>query len=170
MTLKLLGAVFVITGAGGFGFAMASAYRRTEQAFRQYLIALDYLECDLSFRLTPLPQLCRSAANAANGPVRALFLQLEQELECQIYPDVRSCTRAAIALTPCIPKELAEQFSDLGTTLGEFDLPGQLKGIRAAQERAHSYLNTLSSNRSGRLRSYQTLGLCAGAALAILFL
>ena len=31
-------------------------------------------------------------------------------------------------------------------------------------------LSRLETNRENRLRSYQTLGLCAGAALAILFL
>ena len=56
----------------------------------------------------------------------------------------------------------------LGQTLGRFDLPGQLKGIKAVQESCRRELARLERNRDARLRSYQTLGLCAGAALVIL--
>ena len=69
MTIKLMGAILVFTGCGGFGFAMASAHRREEQALGQLMLALEFMECDLSCRLTPLPQLCYSAANTASGQV-----------------------------------------------------------------------------------------------------
>lgn len=170
MTIKLIGAFLVFAGCGGFGFAMAAAHRREETALRQYLIALEFMECDLSCRLTPLPQLCRAAAGAVTGCVHTLLVRLAEELEAQVAPDAASCVRAAIVETPGLPDTLAEQFTELGASLGRFDLPGQLKGLRSAAARAKLSLDTLSENREGRLRSYQTLGLCAGAALAILFL
>lgn len=170
MTIKLIGAFLVFAGCGGFGFAMAASYRREEQAFRQYLIALEFMECELSCRLTPLPQLCRAAANAVNGSVHILLEALAKELEAQVAPDVTACARAAAASVAGLPDNLSQQFLELGNTLGRFDLPGQLKGLRSAAVRAKLTLDSLAENRTGRLRSYQTLGLCAGAALAILFL
>lgn len=170
MTFKLIGAVLVFAGCGGFGFARAASHRREEDALRQFLIALEFMECDLSCRLTPLPQLCRNAGNVTGGCVRAFFHLLAEELEAQVAPDAASCVRAAVAATPGLPETLAAQLSELGATLGRFDLPGQLKGLRAASARAKLALDALSENRDSRLRSYQTLGLCAGAALAILFL
>ena len=59
---------------------------------------------------------------------------------------------------------------NLGISLGRFDLPGQLQGIHTARGECQSALDRLCSNRDNRLRSYETLGLCAGAALAILLL
>ena len=58
----------------------------------------------------------------------------------------------------------------LGTTLGRFDLPGQLRGLEAAIRSAEEALRSIRDGAADRRRSYQTLGLCAGAAVAILFL
>ena len=48
------------------------------------------------------------------------------------------------------------------------ELPGQQKGFSLAMEQCRLVLEEMAQNRTGRLRSYQTLGLCAGAALALL--
>ena len=58
----------------------------------------------------------------------------------------------------------------LGRWLGRFDLDGQLKGLDAVRQECRRHLEELNNNREVRLRSYQTLGLCAGAAIAILFI
>ena len=57
-----------------------------------------------------------------------------------------------------------------GAYLGRFDLPGQKQGLEEVREACRMELEALGKNRETRLRSYGTLGLCAGAALAILFL
>jgi len=54
--------------------------------------------------------------------------------------------------------------------LGRFDLPGQLEGIQAVRKRCEESLESIRKNRNERLRSYQTLGVCAGAALAIILI
>ena len=59
---------------------------------------------------------------------------------------------------------------ELGRSLGNFDLNGQLRGIEAVRRQALEALQNSVKDRDQRIRSYQTLGLCAGAALAILLL
>ena len=53
-------------------------------------------------------------------------------------------------------------------TIGKFNVNGQIKGFSSVNEACKQHLHRLSEGRDTRLRSYQTLGLCAGAALAIL--
>ena len=53
--------------------------------------------------------------------------------------------------------------------MGRYDLEGQLQGIQTVKMECHGYLDELERHRAERLRSYQTLGLCAGAALVIIF-
>ncbi len=170
MTLKLIGAVLVFTGCGGFGFSMAAAHRREERELRQYLLALTYMEGELSYQMTSLPELCRSAAAIVTGPVHTLLLALTEELDAQTGADARMCMQTALAQRPDLPQSLRELLLELGQTLGQFDLPGQLRSLRSAMARTEQALSVLADNREQRLRSYQTLGLCAGAALAILFL
>ena len=59
---------------------------------------------------------------------------------------------------------------NLGNSLGLFELEGQIKGVESVRNDCAQQLKQLSHNDQLRLRSYQTLALCAGAALAIIFI
>ena len=149
MNAKWIGAIFVLVSCGGFGFSIAHGYRQRERLLHQLLNVLETMASELEYRLTPLPELSRKAARDTCGVLRDVFANLARELDWQSEPDAGSCMRAA--MDKC------------------HDLPGQLKGIKAVQESCRRELARLERNRDARLRSYQTLGLCAGAALVILF-
>ena len=167
--IRIIGACCIVTGCGGFGFSMAAASRREEEQLRVLLKAMEFMSCELSYRHTPLPTLCRAAAEGQRGIVPAFFLELAKELETRTAPDVQVCVYDALTrLDP--PKRIRRLLSDLGSTLGRFDLPGQLRGLEAAIRSTELTLRELREGAADRRRSYQTLGLCAGAAMAILFL
>ena len=170
MNIRILGAILVILGCGSFGFLVAAAHRREEQVLHQLLTALDYMQCELQYRLTPLPDLCRQAAANHRGTVRTVFYALAAELEDQISPDVERCMNAVLARVKDVPKLTREAMMELGHSLGRFDLEGQLTGLEVARQACRKGLEELRKDKPVRLRSYQTLGLCAGAALAILFI
>lgn len=169
MSSKWIGAVLVVFSCGGFGFGIAGGYRRRERLLRQLLGILETMESDLQYRLTPLPELARKAARDSGGVLRDVFLNLARELDWQSEPDASGCMRVAMDKCHDLPASLRRPLRQLGQTLGRFDLPGQLKGLKAVQDSCRRELMRLERNRDVRLRSYQTLGLCAGAALAILF-
>lgn len=170
MTLKIIGAICIICACGGMGFSMAAAYRREERALRQLMGVLDRMACELQYRLTPLPELCCSVAYDTHGVVGEVLMAITKELEAQVAPDASSCMRAAVDKVNRLPARVQNNLLMLGATLGRFDLQGQLKGIEGVREQCSRDLNALEQDRDVRLRSYQTLGLCAGCALAILFL
>lgn len=170
MSLKLLGAVCIVAGCGGAGFLQAVSHRRTECAFRQLQSALDYMACELQYRMTPLPELSKKTGNMVSGPVGKVFGGLAEELERQVSPEVRSCMGAVLDGVSELPPPVEKVLRDLSKSLGRFDLEGQLRGLEYAEENCRKALEQLEANRDVRLRSYQTLGLCAGAALAILLI
>ena len=170
MSLKLIGAMLIISGCGGFGFKISAAHVRQERTLRKLIGILDYMACELQYRLTPLPELCRQAAAESDGILRDIFLSLTHELEDQISPDVDRCMRAALSKTRNIPPITFNALVLLGRSLGRFDLDGQLKGLESVRQECRRNVEELNNNRDVRLRSYQTLGLCAGAAIAILFI
>ena len=170
MSIKLIGAALIVAGCGGVGFSMAAAHRREEKSLRQLIRALDYMGCELQYRLTPLPELCRCAASESGGAVSQALLHLAAELEAQIAPDAAACMNAAVSKTSGLPPRTRKNMQLLGVSLGQFDLQGQLTGLEAARKQCRRELDELSKDRDVRLRSYQTLGLCVGSALAILFL
>ena len=94
---------------------------------------------------------------------------LAGELENQITPDADSCMYAAISRVEDLPQRAGEALRMLGRSLGRFDLEGQLLGLEQIRSHCRRELERMSADRDQRVRGYQTLGICAGAALAILF-
>lgn len=169
MSVKWIGAILVVAACGGFGFLMASAYKREEKYLRQLTHLLEYMSWELEYRLTPLPELCVKAADQADQGIKTVFSSLANELEGQALPDVAHCMTAALSRVSQLPPLTREAFTQMGISLGQFDLSGQLKGLKTVEMFCRQEMDKLSQHREQRLRSYQTLGLCAGAALAILF-
>lgn len=169
MNAKWIGAIFVLGSCGGFGFSIAHGYRQRERLLQQLLAALEMMGAELEYRLTPLPELSRKAARDTSGVLRCVFLNLSRELNWQSEPDAGSCMRAAMDKCHDLPACLRRPLRLLGQTLGRFDLPGQLQGLKSVRDACQREISRLEQDRDVRLRSYQTLGLCAGAALVILF-
>lgn len=170
MIFRWLGACLIVVGCGGFGLIIASSYRKEMTTLKRLIAALDYMECELQFRMSALPDLCRQTAAESDGILKKIFHSLAAELEDQISPDVQQCMQSVLARTKNVPVQTSQCLSQLGNSLGRFDLQGQIKGLEAARRECRVKLNKMTVNADVRIRSYQTLGLCAGAALVILLM
>lgn len=170
MTIKILGAILILAACAGFGFMIAYHHRREISIMKKLICALDYLDCELQYRMYALPDLCRQTAAETDGLISHIFLRLANELEDQVSPDVRRCMHSVLAKTKDIPLATGECLQLLGDLLGRFDLQGQVKGLQNVRQACRVKLNKLMSNSEVRVRSYQTLGLCAGAAIVILLI
>jgi stage III sporulation protein AB len=69
-----------------------------------------------------------------------------------------------------LPEKTRLSLVYFGKMLGRFDVEGQRQGIEATESEVNRFLKELSDNQEVRLRSYQTLALCVGAAIVILFI
>ena len=168
--LKLFGVVFVIVGCGSVGFRIAANYKQEEKCLRQLIRILDYMEWELKYRLTPLPDLCRQVAAVFKDVTGDLFEKFACKMELQISTDLYQCMTNVVNCDSKLPNITKSEMVLLGKSIGRFDLEGQLKGIESVRQDCKRNLEMLSNNRDHRLRSYQTLGLCAGATLAILLI
>jgi stage III sporulation protein AB len=113
--------------------------------------------------------LCADASQGKSGTVAAFFLSLARELEKQTEPDVQGCVRKVLTGLP-VSASLRYLLGELGQTLGRFDLPGQLRALERSIRETELALRAVREGAPERRRSWQTLGLCIGAALAILFI
>ena len=170
MGMKVMGAVLVIAGCGGYGWMLARNHRREVQALYQLLSALEYMAAELQYKLTPLPILCKDMETLTDGCIGRVFGCLGQILKAQVYPNATDAMIAAVAQTKALPARVSQQLLSLGKTLGRFDLQGQLRGLECCAVDCRRELEELEHNQAQRLRSYQTLSFCAGVALAILLI
>ena len=169
MSVKWIGAFCIIAGCGGCGFLMAWRYLVKIRLLQNLINVLDYMECELQYRNTPLPRLCRQAGQMSQGKIQEVFLLMADELDAQVSPDAQRCMAAVLERCGDMEKTLYDILLTLSTSLGRFDMQGQLRALEYARKTCRSELLLLTENKSNRIRSYQTLGLCAGAAIAILF-
>ena len=160
----------ILTGCGGAGFALVASYRYQQQSLQQLLCAVEYMICDLQYRMTPLPELCENTSQAVTGCVSKVLLQLHTELEKQVIPNAAACMHVTLTQHGYLPDRLKKGLDLLGTTLGLFDLQGQLQGLESVKKHTEYEIDQLRRNQDMRLRNYRTIGICAGAALVIFLL
>lgn len=165
-----IGAGMIIIACCGCAALMAAAYRREEQNLRQLQQILEWMECELTCRVPCLSQLFREGAGQSDGVLNVIFEETARELDKRVAPDALCCIMAAINLHPQLTPKVKDLLITLGKSLGDFDLSGQLRQFAAVQTECSRILQDHTKNRDNHIRSIQTLGLCAGFALAILLL
>lgn len=168
MKVKWIGAICVIFGCGGWGVQLALQHITRIRTLRSLVALLEFMDCELQYRATALPELCRQAGERSHGVLRSVFLAMAEELSSQISPNARLCMEAVLARSHSLDETLRSLLMEFSMNLGVFDIAGQLKGLEHTRRLCCDQLEELLNNKSNRLRSYQTLGLCAGAAIAIL--
>lgn len=169
MTVRILGAFLIFIGCSGFGFLLSAAYKREVVTLKSLIEALYIMESELLYRKTPLPQLCHYISVMQTGVIKTYFICLENELQQQIQPDASSCAVLALSKIPQMPKSSKEIIQQVAKTIGEFDIHGQLTGIQAVRSEAQLRLDQMRKEQEQRTKNYRTLGVCAGAAIIILF-
>lgn len=168
MTVRAIGAVLILLGTGAFGYSLVWDVHREEAMLRTLLHTLGWMECALRYHLTPLPDLCAEAAGQSSNWLRRLLRDLAEALEHQIAPDAGSCMRAVLDANDRIPVRIKRILYLLGSSLGCFDLLGQLEGLQEVQAACAEELENIRNGREQRMKNYLTISLCAGASVVIL--
>lgn len=169
MDIRWFGALLILAGCGGFGFLVAAGARQEERQLSKLMRILIFMENELQYRLTPLPDLCAMAAGETGGSIGQIFRDLSRALFQQEQPDAAICMQSVLNNEGDLSRRIRRHLLQLGRSLGRYDLPGQILGLQTIRKACEADLQDIRKNRDVRLRSYQTLGLCAGTALVILF-
>lgn len=166
MDIRWIGSIAVITACSSFGYILSGTLSKETAILRHLIHALEYIGCELRYKRSMLPELCISCGGQVKGLVGNVMMQLGQELDRQILPDVKTCMSSVLQPLD-IPNLSKRYFMLLGESLGHFDMEGQLRSLSQLQEQIAASLEELERDKAQRLRLYRTLGICAGVALVI---
>ena len=169
MFVKIIGAALIMISCGGVGIKMVWMHREEEQSLKEFIRILDFIECEMQYRVTSFPEICRQIECTFSQKFSSFFGHLVQEIGAMHFQNVDMCFRETLEHCDNLPPLTVKNLSLLGNSICRFDLEGQITEINAVRDSCKKDLAALELNRDERFRSYQTLGLCAGAALAILF-
>lgn len=170
MLFRMIGAFFVLVGCCATGILVAANAKRETGTLKQLLSVIEYWKNDLFYRMTPLPELCRQASAMNSGILSRFMAALADDLDRQTTPNAQLCLQSALSRFPDFPLLSRQILEDLGSTLGHFDSEGQLNCFEHILKEGNRLLEHHCRDQEVRLRSYKTLGICAGVALIILFI
>ena len=170
MIVKWIGSVCIILSCAGMGVTIAYKQVREITLLDQWIRILLRMENEIKYHLRPIPELFRMISYDENGWFKTLFQKIAEELDNQIQPDVERCVHMALRTINQFPVSILDGIKCLSKDLGRYDLQEQLHGIERVRIAAEEKCQILKKDKSRRIRGYQTLGLCAGAALVILFI
>ena len=167
--LRTWGLLLLAAGPAWAGFCAAARLGRRARLLRELAAALEEMEREVAFRLTPLPELFARLAAEHGGPAGALFaacaggvVGLEERSMGQVWR--QALGEAGLDLD----RRSGSALEELGDVLGRYDA----QGLRAALTGAAAELRAASAaaerEREQKGRMERVLGLTAGAVLAIL--
>ena len=170
--LKVLAMVLIVASSSAVGFGFAANVRTQAQQLLQLTGALEYMKNEISYRLTPLPELFAMLAQQSDKAVGEFFGCCAQQMAQNPAASVQGIVCDALQKTPqlTLSQTARQTLLELSMSLGKFDAAGQMSAITLAAGRFRQELQTLESRRRERCRSYETIGVCAGLALAVILL
>lgn len=169
--LSLLGAALVTAGTGAIGFGAAAQLGRRVGELRAMVTALELMERELSFRLTPIPELLDELSRRTPLPARPLFARCLGGLDRLGEESLGQIWTAAVEETlHDLRGEDRAILAELGQVLGRFDGDGQGQAVGQARLRLSHQLEGAERERDSHGRLYGALGVTAGAFFVILLL
>lgn len=169
--LRLAGAVLLAAGPALIGFHAASRLARRPRLLRELTAALEQMEREISFRLTPLPELFSRMAKEYSGPVAALFACCARNMDDLGQRSLSQIWRQALDEASLdLEGRGRRAVEELGDVLGRYDGDSLRRALRQTCGELSAAAEEAERERERKGRMDQVLGLTAGAFLVILLI
>ena len=168
--LRLLGALLIFGGACWAGFQADRELLQKTKNLQQLIFALERMGQELTFRLTPLPDLLAAIEEQTEGPVGVFFRNCSRHARNGDGLFATAWKQEAQRLGEDLDHRVLDSLICMGQTIGRYDHEEGRKQISFTVNELREYLSKgkKESRRLGHL--YRTLGAGAGAFLVILLL
>lgn len=170
MTLRYLGALFLVLGCVACGIISSNLQRKQIHSLEELIHILDTLSCELEYKRSAIPELCRQVVSGRSSPVSGFFDKLADEIDAQVSPNIKSCACAVLEKCDDIPLITQKILRLLGDSLGQFDVEGELLCLQNVRSYAFIYLEDLRQNHKEKNKTNQTIWVCAGVLAAVLMI
>lgn len=168
--LKLFGAIFVFGAGALIGMYMSHQYSSRPRHIRQLIQALQRLETEISYGMTPLADAFASIARQSSGPVAALLAIAAEQLQTDSVDTRRALEQSAERCWERTSMRMAEKeiWLHLGSILGVSDKSDQIKHLRLAMSQLKSEEHAAQDDQRRYASMWRSLGMLGGALVVIL--
>lgn len=167
--IRPIGALLVFLGCSAAGFSAASELKHERDLLHAFSASLALLRSEIGYRAHTLPEIFRKASDSAPEPLCGVFCKLAETVSEAPGESLSAHVTASLGFSTPLPQPICEAFKYLGASLGGTDADAQLHTISLCEELIRTAGEELQKEFMQRCRARRTLGVCAGAVLAILF-
>lgn len=171
MMLKIMGCLIIMICSTSGGYLLAFGYTRRVRELRAFQHAIQSLESEILFTLTPLPQAVQRMAARLDKPMDRLFDLFGNILEQRAGYTAGEAWDMAVEHARgflCFEREDLEIIRGLGKNLGSTDKVSQEKSFKLVKYQLEAQLVKAEEKRNRNEKLCKNLGFLLGAALVIL--
>lgn len=169
--LKLAGMVIVILGSAALGLHQACMYMNRLNNLHEVKKAFLYIQGEIRYMSTPLPELLEEVAGRVKEPFRRFFTEVAAELSRKNAGMVREiwkeCYHKEIN-KDVLEREAEEEFLEMGGQLGGTDSRTQEKAIDYFLEKWEFIIEKRQKEKTNKLRLYYVCGVAGGVLMVII--
>lgn len=168
--LRWVGAALVFAGCGALGILLAGRLSGKVKALRAMAAALEQMEREMGFRLASMPELLESAAKTVGPPADGFFQRCLDGLEQLGEKSLAEIWEETLDWAGDLGDPALAALRGLGVVLGQYDGESQRESLAGTRRELERCLQEARAEQARLGRVYTTLGITAGAVLAILLL
>lgn len=169
--LKLIGAVLVLVSASMVGWQISGSYARRPLQIRALLVALQMLETEIVYGMTPLSRAFVKVGKRVDAVVGKLFLLAAEMLETERAQSAEEALHLAMERQwphTSLRKQEKEVLASLGLVLGSSDREDQEKHLRLAVTHLRGLEEEARLEQAKYEKMYKSLGFLGGLLVVIL--
>ena len=169
--MKAIGAVLVMAGTMGLGWRGVERLGERVEVLRGLQGSVAYLEEELAFRFTPIPQLLEQLNQNRKGAVGSFFGNVHGKMEERDEATLRQSWRQSVEETfPMLRDEEKKTVAELGEVLGQYDAQTQVQALKLAGERLAGFYLAAREERGSLGKVYLALGVAGGLATVLVLI
>jgi len=169
--LRWLGAILVAGATSAAGLAAIQRLGARVRLLSAFVAALEIMQAEITFNLTPLPELMSILVRRAAPPARPFFLHCARLLK-------RLGEESFLTLWQKAVSDMGAEWRagerdvlmDLGAVLGRYDHKAQARALTLARNRMEALLTHAESERARQGRVFGALGAASGLAIVIILI
>jgi len=169
--IRWLGAILVAGATTAAGLAAAQRLGARVRLLSAFAHALDIMQSEISFNLTPLPDLMALLVHRAAAPARPFFAHCARLMKKLGDYSFHTLWQKAVSdIGPEWRTGERDTLMDLGAVLGRYDHQAQARALTLAKSRMEALLLKAESERARQSRVFGTLGVACGLAIVIILI
>lgn len=168
---KLIGAVMILFSASMVGWQISRSYASRPIQLRALLVALQMLETEIVYGLTPLSRAFVKVGNRVDAVVGRLFLQAAELLGSERAQSAEEALRQAMDRywsQTALRKQEKDVLTSLALVLGSSDREDQQKHLRLAVTHLRGLEEEARAEQVKYEKMYKSLGFLGGLLIVIL--